>query len=190
MTAVDPVRRRALQLASESLDFKIAAGLSITDPDAYAAPRRRLHGPSREELAAEQRPDGHKDCTRCRGKGLLPDWSGWSYIERPCPDRPEPDDEDPGGATTRADPRPLPGGHHDLEPYLRHRLHDAQACLYQNHLRPPITPPPTAVPGSWTTATRPRSREEPTAAARRPALFRLRDGHGDDTPCAPPPEKP
>ena len=80
------------------VDFKVAAGVDITDPDAYAASIAGDYiDQARKELAAEQQPNGHKDCTRCRGKGVLPDWSGWRSTSKDhAPDpRSEPDDEDP-----------------------------------------------------------------------------------------------
>lgn len=94
--AIDPVRRRALQLAREMTDTRIAAGIRIIDPEAYAARSANdFMDRARREVLAEQRPNGHEDCTRCRGRGYLPDWAGNTYIERPCPGPIEPPPDDP-----------------------------------------------------------------------------------------------
>jgi hypothetical protein len=188
---VDPVRRRALQLAREMTDNRIASGIRIVDPDAYAARSAAdFMDQAQAEVLAEQRGNSHKDCPRCKGRGNLPDWSGWTYIERPCPGpQPEPDDDDPPGATKQQILADYPEG--TTWNQVFEQLHDQQpTCPYKTTC-PTHHPTGYTGPGFLDDRRRPERRDQPAASGEsgRPC-FVCGVFHGDDTPCAPPPEKP
>ena len=189
---VDPVRRRALQLAREMTDNRIAAGIRIVDPDAYAARSAAdFMDQAQREVLAEQRENGHKGCPTCRGRGYLPDWIGSSYIERPCPGPDVEPEVDPRGATKEQILADYPPGtsiwqviemiHDNLEtcPYKTtcpvHHPDTYRGPGFMDDRRQPSVPPPEEHDGG--------------DEGDRPC-FVCDTVHPDGTPCAPPPETP